>query len=278
MNLLQRTPIDPLRFVLGFRTKIPTPHQTFAEEFRQKVPIYFERSQYVVRTIQTRAELESVLQFRYGIFHREFQNKIIPFGIDWESLDPIADHLVIEDKESQQIVGTYRMIATSFSNALYSNSEFDLDEFLLVPGVKLELSRACIHRKFRNGSVLSLLWRGVCEYISAIQAQYVIGCSSVNTMDGKEVARMITSLAKQQAQLEGMTILPRETYLRRNKLHLANQSKIETLPPLLQVYLKAGAKVSLHPAWDYDFHCVDFFTVLKVADMKTSFKNKYRIG
>lgn len=278
MNHLQRAPIDPLRFVLGFRTKIPTPHQTFAEEFRQKVPIYFERSQYVVRTIRTRAELESVLQFRYGIFHREFQNKIIPYGIDWESLDPIADHLIIEDKESQQIVGTYRLISTSFSNALYSNSEFDLDEFLLVPGIKLELSRACIHRKFRNGSVLSLLWRGVCEYISAIQAQYVIGCSSVNTMDGKEVARMITSLAKQQAQLEGMTILPREAYLRRNKLHLANQSKIETLPPLLQVYLKAGAKVSLHPAWDYDFHCVDFFTVLKASEMKSSFKNKYRIG
>jgi len=278
MTFLQRASRDPLRFVLNYRTKIPGTHQTFAQEFHQKVPIYFERSRYIIRTIQTRAELESVLQFRYDIFHREFQKKIFPFGIDWENLDPIADHLIIEDKHSKKIVGTYRLISTSFSRALYSNTEFDLDEFLLVPGIKLELSRACIHRNYRNGTVISLLWRGVCEYISAIKAQYVIGCSSVNTLDGKEVARMTVSISKKRATLEGITILPREAYLRRNKLHLVNQTKVETLPPLLQVYLKAGAKVSLHPAWDYQFNCVDFFTVLKVADMKSSFKNKYQIA
>ena len=277
MPLPEKASFDPWRSLFSFRTKIPRHSRGLAQDFRQKNRICFTRSKYRVRTIETQEELERVLQFRYEVFHREFQNKMIPFGIDWEALDPIADHLVIEDLEAGQIAGTYRLIATSFSNTLYSNVEFDLDEFLQTPGVKLELSRACIHRNYRNGSVISLLWRGVCEYITAIKADEVIGCSSVNTMDGREVARIVTSLAKQQAQLESFTILPRELYLRRNRLHLVNQSKIEAIPSLLQVYLKAGAKVSLHPAWDYDFHCVDFFTVLKVEKMKSNFKSKYRI-
>ncbi|NBW98806.1 GNAT family N-acetyltransferase [bacterium] len=277
MTFPQKAQFEPLRSLFAFRTKIPRHSRGLAQDFRRKVAIYFERSKYRVRTIETQEELERVLQFRYEVFHREFQNKMIPFGIDWEALDAKADHLVIEDLQTDQIVGTYRLISTSFGNTLYSNTEFDLDEFLKTPGVKLELSRACIHRNYRNGSVITLLWRGVCEYIAALKADEVIGCSSVNTMDGREVARMISSLAKQRSQLESFTILPRESYLRRNGLHLVNQSKVEAIPSLLQVYLKAGAKVSLHPAWDYDFHCVDFFTVLKVEHMKSNFKSKYRI-
>jgi len=266
-----------LRSFFNYRRKVPIPSRLLTQEFKQKVPVFFERSKYRVRTLRTQADLESVLQFRYEIFHREFQNKINPFGTDWEDLDPIADHLVIEEKTTGQIVGAYRLIASPFSSVFYSNTEFDLDDFLDEPGLKLELSRACIHKNYRNGSVLSLLWRGVCEYIASIQADYVIGCSSVNTMDGREIARITASLAKQRSQLEGFTILPREKYFRRNGLHVVNQSQIETIPSLLQVYLKAGAKVSLHPAWDYDFHCVDFFTLLKVGDMKSQFKSRYQL-
>lgn len=249
-----------------------------AQDFKQKVPVFFERSKYQVRTLRTQTELEAALQFRYEIFHREFQSKIIPFGTDWEKLDLVADHLVIEDKTTGRIVGAYRLISSPFSSVFYSNTEFDLDDFLDEPGLKLELSRACIHKNYRNGSVLSLLWRGVCEYIAAIRADYVLGCSSVNTMDGREIARITASLAKQRSQLEGFTILPREKYFRRNGLHIVNQVKVETIPSLLQVYLKAGAKVSLHPAWDYNFHCVDFFTLLRVADMKSQFKSRYQLA
>ena len=262
--------------LLNFRAQIPFQYRYTSREIRQKVPIYFERSKYIVKTIQTANELESVLQFRYNIFHREFQGKLLPFGIDWEPLDPTADHLVILDSATQQIVGTYRLISTSFSESLYSESEFDISDFLLQPGIKLELSRACIHRNYRNGIVLSLLWRGVCEYLRAVNAAFVFGCSSINTMDDKVVNRIISILAKKGAQLDYPTILPKENYLRKNRFHFLNQVKVEALPPLLEMYLKAGAKVSLHPAWDYDFHCADFFTVLKVGDMNTKFKNKYR--
>jgi len=273
---IEKQHFDPLRMVFAFRGKIPSKYRPFTRSFQQKVSIRFERSRYLVKTIKTEEELEAVLQFRYQIFHKEFQGKLVPVGIDWEPLDPLADHLVIIDQQLNKIVGTYRLISTSYSDSLYSFSEFHIDSFLQEPGTKLELSRACIHRDYRNGVVISLLWRGVCEYIDATQADYVFGCSSVNTMDGRAVAQVVSWLANQQATLDRYTILPREEYVRRNGLHLINQAKVEKLPSLLQAYLKAGAKVSLHPAWDYEFHCVDFFTVLKVEEMKSSFQSKYR--
>jgi len=243
--------------------------------FEQKVRIRFERSKYLVKTIESQSELDAVLKFRYEIFHREFQGKLYPFGTDQDSFDPMADHLIILDKTKQKIIGTYRLISTSFSADLYSNSEFDISEILATPEVKLELSRACIHRDYRNGVVISLLWRGICQYISAVGADYVMGCSSVNTMDSEEIARILNILAQQKSGLNQYTILPRAGYFRKNGFHLMNRKKVEALPSLLQSYLNFGAKVSLHPAWDYEFHCVDFFTLLNVSDMPAAYQTKY---
>ncbi len=243
--------------------------------FEQKIPVFFERSKYLVKTIETQSELDAVLKFRYEIFHREFQGKLLPFGKDQDALDPVADHLVIIDKIKRKIIGTYRLISTSFSQQLYSNLEFDVTDILASPGIKLELSRACIHRNYRNGVVISLLWRGICQYIAAVEADYVMGCSSINTMDSAEIAKIVNSLAQQKVGLSSHTVLPRDQYFRRNGFHMINRKKVEALPSLLQSYLNFGAKVSLHPAWDYGFHCVDFFTLLKVSDMPASYQNRF---
>ncbi|NBX76895.1 MAG: GNAT family N-acetyltransferase [Proteobacteria bacterium] len=246
-----------------------------AVAFEQKVRIRFERSKYLVKTIECQSELDAVLKFRYDIFHREFQGKLLPFGTDQDTFDSIADHLVIIDKTKQKIIGTYRLISTSFSSELYSNSEFDISELLATPEIKLELSRACIHRDYRNGIVISLLWRGICQYIAAIGADYVLGCSSINTMDSGEISKIVKILAQQKVGLNHFTVFPREEYFRKNGLHLKNRKKIEALPSLLQSYLNFGARVSLHPAWDYQFHCVDFFTILNVSEMPAAYQNKY---
>lgn len=152
-------------------------------EFRNKVPLRLERGDYLVKTIETPDELERVLQLRYSIFHREYKGKLFPVGVDWEDLDPVADHLVIVDKRSGKFVGTYRLIASPYSSRFYSQSEFQLTDFLELPGTKLELSRACVRREYRNGVVLQLLWRGLTEYFRKVGADYVFGCCSVQTMD-----------------------------------------------------------------------------------------------
>jgi putative hemolysin len=47
------------------------------------------------------------------------------------------------------------------------------------------------------------------------------------------------------------------------------------LPPLLLSYINAGAKVIGKPAFDQDFNCLDFLTILKLQDLRSSFKKRY---
>lgn len=277
MGLLKVSPaIDPLRMFFGHLAKIPLEFKPISEKFRQKVNIQFERGNYLVKTISTEEELEEVLGLRYEIFHKEFQGKLFPFGVDWEDLDPVADHLVIVDKEKQKIVGTYRLLSTAFSDTFYSESEFQIQPLLSLPGAKLELSRACIHKDYRNGTVMGLLWRGVSKYLLKVEAEYIFGCASVKTMKARTVLQISSELKERNVVLDDVTVLPTPAYTRRSGIRISLRRDDFKLPALFEAYLKAGARVSLNPAWDYDFNCVDYFTVLKVSDMAHAFQRKYQ--
>lgn len=251
--------------------------------FFRKVPVYFEKGSYIVKTIESRNELKEVMKLRYQVFHKEYRKKKFPFGLDVESLDPVADHLVIIDKESQKIVGTYRLICSEFSNVFYSQSEFTVQGFFERPGVKLELSRACIHKDYRKGVVMNLLWRGLVKYMNEVKAKYLFGCSSVKTMDPKEVSLVVEYFTKQGAIADSIQArplpiyeMPRLTVLTTDSAEALSKSVEEMIPALLQSYLKAGAKVSAIPALDRDFKCVDFFTVLDMESLTQLYERRYR--
>jgi Putative hemolysin len=48
------------------------------------------------------------------------------------------------------------------------------------------------------------------------------------------------------------------------------------IPPLLEGYLKAGAKVCSEPALDKKFRCVDFVTILITENLTKTFEKKYK--
>jgi putative hemolysin len=50
-------------------------------------------------------------------------------------------------------------------------------------GEILELGRASIDREHRTPEVLTLLWRGIAQYATDMQLRYLIGCSSLNSVD-----------------------------------------------------------------------------------------------
>lgn len=251
--------------------------------FYRKVPVYFEKGSYIVKTIESRAELKEVMKLRYQVFHKEYRKKKFPFGLDVESLDPVADHLVIIDKESEKIVGTYRLICSEFSNVFYSQSEFTIEGFFELPGVKLEMSRACIHKDFRKGVVMNLLWRGLVKYMNEVKAKYLFGCSSVKTMDPREVSLVVEKFRGEGQLLTSIEARPlpmykmaRLTVLTSESVETVSKTVDEMIPALLQSYLKAGAKVAASPALDRDFKCVDFFTVLDMESLTQLYERRYR--
>ncbi len=251
--------------------------------FYRKIPVYFEKGSFIIKTIENRFELKEVLKLRYQVFHKEYRKKKFPFGIDVEALDSIADHLVIIDKESEKIVGTYRLICSEFSNIFYSQSEFAIQGFFELPGVKLELSRACIHKDFRKGVVMNLLWRGLIKYMGEVKAKYLFGCSSIKTMDPMEVALVVYHFRSEGQLLNAVEAHPLPIFeMARLGVSFAegaiavSKPVEDMIPPLLQSYLKAGAKLAPVPALDRDFKCVDFFTVLDIDSLTQIYERRYR--
>jgi putative hemolysin len=261
-------------------TLLPTPPPAAVRSFGPHVSLYIESSRYVVKTVDSITELHQALLLRGKIFSEEYSGiRTNPHPLDVDTYDFHCEHLVILEKQSQQVVGTYRLLCSKFTEQFYSESEFELTEFLKTPGIKLELGRACIAREHRRGAVLNLLWRGIMSYARIVNAEYLFGCSSVHTESPWAANQLIERLKGNQAYQEKWGIEPRPEFrllhLFETNLDPQHADEIE-IPSLFQSYLNAGAVVVGAPAHDRDFHCIDFFTLLKLSDLHEAFEKRYQ--
>lgn len=254
--------------------------------FKSKVDIYHDKGPFILKTITDSEELVEALRLRYQVFHREMIGKTKPRGIDVDEFDFVCDHLIIIDKKSNKIVGTYRLNCSKFSNQFYSANEFNLRRIFEQPGIKLELGRACIHKDFRRGIVISLLWRGIAEYMNATNSDVLFGCASIKTDSPRQAALLYRHFEVEKRFTSKFFCPPTLRFtmptldswiLSLNRdLTLAEQTEVENLvPSLCKSYLKAGAYLGGEPAYDEEFKCIDFLTILPRENLNRSLWRKY---
>ena len=253
--------------------------------FKPKNVILFENKKYIVKTVETVLELEKALNLRYEVYYRELINKSSIIKLDIDRYDLISDHIVIVEKCTKEVIGTYRVISSTFSDCYYSESEFNIDKIKNVPVNKLELGRACVHRNYRNGLTLAMLWKGVSLYIDSLNIRYLFGCSSVNTTNILEISLIYKFIRDMHLSGEDLRVYPKDkfrvidiaNYLDAFEKFSAKAENIEDfIPPLLKAYLKAGSKICGEPALDRKFRCADFFTVLDTDLMSDKFEKRYK--
>lgn len=237
-----------------------------------------ELGSYLVKIAGNHREVAQAIRLRSRVFRDDFgaQCDSEDEYWDWSALDDKAAHLIVQSRETGEVVGTYRLILSSLDYGFYSQSEFDLSGFLTNPGLKLELSRACVDPAARTGVVMALLWKGLGEAIRRSGARYLFGCSSLLTEDPEEVKAVLENL-----EAEGMTcpehrvsVLTEFELTEKAAEVVARTGQIE-LPPLLRLYLRAGAKVAPAAAHDRIFRCVDLLTILDVAALNPAMARKY---
>lgn len=257
-------------------------------KFKPKIEIYHEVGPFVLKTITNPKELKAALQLRYQVFHREMLEKKSERGIDVDEFDFQCDHLIIQEKKSGRIVGTYRFNSSAYTEKFYSANEFNLDRLLKHDGVKIELGRACIHKDFRRGAVIALLWKGIADYMIASKAQFLFGCGSIKTTDPREAALLHKYFIEQNRIVPEYLAPPTmafkmpglELWIQKfkNPLTDAEREEAENLvPPLLRTYLKIGCYIGGEPAWDEEFKCIDFLTILDKEDLNKSLWKKYKL-
>lgn len=261
-------------------------HHYKIRNYQPNITFKVERGNYILKTAESGAELEECLKLRFEVFHKEFMNKKRNIGIDIDKMDYICDHLAIIDKKSNRVIGTYRLNSSKFTDSFYSTSEFNLVEILKLEGTKLELGRACIDKDHRNGVVITMLWRGISEYITQTDTRYMFGCASVKTMEPLEIG-LVTKFLNDEGYTTGeygvsptrkykvkqlTTVLD---YIEKNPFEYDRETVQKLIPALFKSYMKAGAKLCGEPALDRDFHCIDFLTLMDVGRMNAAHKAKY---
>jgi Putative hemolysin len=259
------------------------PYRMLLDRFKPKIKINIERDDYIIKTAETSAELEETLRLRHDVFFNEIIGKKLLFEIDMDRFDTRCDHLIIIDRKTDGIVGTYRLISSTFSQDFYSEGEFDLDDIKRLDGVKLELGRACIDRRYRNGQTIVLLWLGLNEYMNKIQAKYLFGCSSVQTVDFKKIAVIQRYVQQHHYTQVHIRVKPNRRYRVKGLSSIVNNLESSSLlekkvprliPSLLNSYFAVGARICGEPAYDREFRCMDYLTILDVEAMNQCYVDK----
>ncbi len=229
-----------------------------------------ELGHYRVTIAETLAEREAACRLRFKVFNIELGEGLqtsYKTGLDTDHFDLFCDQLIVEDRNSRSIVGTYRMQAgtTAARNlGYYSEQEFDFSPYEPLRDSILELGRASIDREHRSSEVLTLLWRGIAQYTRVYNLRYLIGCSSVNSQDPRVGWQMYRQLSEFLVGEEFRTA-PTAPYT----LPFTEEAPevMAKVPKLLRTYIGIGAKICGPPAWDREFGTIDFLTLLDMREL-----------
>jgi len=214
---------------------------------------------------------------RYRIFAKEMGAKLKSEaeGLDYDEVDDFCDHLIVYDNINKKIVGYTRLLTDQQAQRLgrfYSQSEFNLDHVLTLPGRFLEIGRTCVDPDYRGSAVLTTLWSALVEYALKGQFNYLLGCASITPGPSgfavDAVYRNIDSKNIAPASLKVTPSIPVPTALRCNR----DESGI---PPLLKAYLRFGALICGEPCWDEDFNCMDLFVLLPLDQLQERYSKHY---
>jgi putative hemolysin len=207
-------------------------------------------------------------KLRYEVFVQEMGAKLAcPNGLESDIFDPYCEHLLVIDQRKNLIVGYYRLLTEEGARkagSFYSETEFDLQR-LRQKGRMLELGRACIHKDYRNGAVLALLWSGLAKFLQDHPADFLVGCASVPLLEDDSLAWTWHYLQTHHGAPPDWQVVPKHPY--DVTLKEPPPGWQPALSPLFRGYLKIGAKVCSAPAWDEIFGVADFLLLMPIKEL-----------
>ncbi len=232
--------------------------------------IPMELGRYRVTLAQTLAEREAACRLRFKVFNIELGEGLqasYKTGLDTDQFDLFCEQLIVEDRSTRNIVGTYRMqtgLTAAGMLGYYSEQEFDFTPYEPIRSSILELGRASIDREHRSSEVLTLLWRGIAQYSRVYNLRYLIGCSSLNSQDAKTGWQIYRQLSEHLVVPEFRTHPTSSHVLPYTEEAPEASAKV---PKLLRTYIGIGARICGPPALDREFGTIDFLTLQDMREL-----------
>lgn len=218
----------------------------------------------------TAAEVEEVQRLRYQVFFEEMGVKLSGAdGRDEDKFDPYVEHVYVRDNKTGQVVGTYRALTPAAADqiGMYADQEFDISDLLPQRNKMLEVGRACVHKDYRNGTVLMTLWKAILQFCAKNGYEMILGCTSVPVAaNSPAIADIQRLLEESGAMSDEFKVTPRTPFTDAMQIPVNDDVRV-IVPPLFKGYLRLGAKVCGEPTFDADFGTADYLTVLKFSDV-----------
>ncbi len=231
------------------------------------------------------SEVREAQKLRFDVFATEMGARLpraVP-GHDVDLFDDFCEHLLVRDKASRQVIGTYRVLTPAQAKRVgstYSDTEFDLTRLRGVRERMVELGRSCVHRDHRHGGVIMALWGALAGFMVHNQLDTMIGCASIpmqhegphGMVGGGHAAASIWRKVREHH------LAPIDFHVR-PRLALPVGRLDDTLdvqpPALIKGYLRLGAKVMGPPAWDPDFNAADLPMLMRIGDLPARYRKHF---
>ncbi|MBN9144779.1 MULTISPECIES: GNAT family N-acetyltransferase [unclassified Novosphingobium] len=243
-----------------------------------------------VRLARDGDDLHAVQHLRWRVFFEEMgaaeDMDVDPANAalrcDRDAYDALCDHLLVIDEAlldagaapADAVVGTYRLLREKVARAhsgFYSSGEYDLSTLMARDNEGkelLELGRSCVLPQYRTSATISMLWRGIADYIKANQIGLMFGCASFPGTDPDLYAPALSYLYHHHlaAPDQRPRVLPGKgvSMERLERGAYDERRAMFQLPPLVKGYMRVGARFGDGAFIDHAFNTVDVFVVMPV--------------
>ena len=243
-----------------------------------------------VRIAANAREIEAAQRLRYRIFYGEMggfpDEEVKRQQRDFDKFDEYCDHLLVLDHDlpdtADQVVGTYRLLRRSKMLKLghfYSESEFNMAAIRSTEGEILELGRSCVDARYRNRSLMNLLWRGIGTYVENYSIKLMFGCASFPGTNINEHALSLAYLYHYHLAPEDMRLIALEDqYVEMNlmpKEAIDVKEAFAALPALIKGYLRINGYVGSGAVIDPHCNTLDVGIVVKTDSVTEKYAQRY---
>ncbi len=244
-------------------------------------PLDISIGDYTLRFAKNLGDLDALCKLRFEVYNLELNEGLTDSfrtQRDVDEFDAQCHHLIVLHTATQAVVGTYRLQTGGMAmlrKGFYSSQEFDISSF---PREFLdrciEVGRACIDRRHRNGRVLQLLWKGLARYMDWNGKRYLFGCCSLTSQNAVEGKALFKKLAALDHLHPSLLAIPHPEYA-------CDADEVEVwdavtpkLPRLFEGYLNLGGLICGEPALDRHFKTIDFLVVVDIQEMPNGIYRK----